>query len=171
MPLRLDAFPVIRTAGRVSFHNGFDAPRGHSGLAHQAIDIGAPRGTPVVSTTEGIVVVEWTTKKTRSRRTGCGWTDAGGYVVLVADPRGYIHYYAHLNREPIVTGGDTVRAGQGIGEVGNTGSIAAGGPVHLHYQVWALGRGREAELASGTFTRPFGRAVNPYAQLRRLTRP
>jgi hypothetical protein len=63
-----------------------------------------------------------------------------------------------------------VRAGGILGQVSNSGSIAHGGPMHLHYQVCETGTGRDAERISGTFTRRFDRAVNPYAELARLAR-
>ncbi len=169
MTLRLMHFPLVPGSGRISFHDGFHDMRRRSGLEHQAIDIGAERGTSVVSTTDGIAVREWVSKK-GNHLTGCGWSDRGGNIVLIADNEGFAHYYAHLNREPLVSPGDTVTSGQPIGEVGNSGSLAAGGPVHLHYQVWAVGNGRDSERASGAFTRPLGRAVNPYEQLVALFR-
>jgi murein DD-endopeptidase MepM/ murein hydrolase activator NlpD len=136
-------------------------------MTHQAIDIGTQRGTPIISTTNGTVLLHWTKRRRRDSATGCGWDDAGGNIVVIVDDQGYAHYYAHMNREPQVSPGRVV-AGQPLGEVGNSGSIADGGPTHLHYQVWVVGGGRDAELASGVFTRPFGRAVNPYSELRRL---
>jgi hypothetical protein len=42
--------------------------------------------------------------------------------------------------------------------------------MHLHYQVWEIGTGRDEELASSTFSRRFGRAANPYSELVRLAR-
>lgn len=170
MSLRLQHFPLLPSGGRLRFSDTFRAPRRHSQLEHQAIDIGADRGTPVVSTTAGVVVSTWTTKKTRERRTGCGWTEAGGYIVIIVDDQGFAHYYAHLNREPEVSAGDRVTPGQRLGEVGNTGTIADGGPPHLHYQVWRVGPRRDSERVSGIFVRPFGAAINPYQELLRLAR-
>lgn len=170
MTLRLNYFPVIPSGSRISFHDQFAAARLRSGLSHEAIDIGTSLGTPVASATNGIVIHEWVSKKRRQRLTGCGWTDAGGNIVIILDDHGYLHYYAHLNRAPLVTSGDHVTQGQRIGEVGNTGSIAQGSNPHLHYQVWALGGGRDEERESARFVRPFGRSVNPYSELVRLAR-
>lgn len=61
-------------------------------------------------------------------------------------------------------------AGELIGRVGRTGSIAQGGPVRLHYQVWAIGPGREADVSSGVFTHRLGRAARAHAELVRLAR-
>jgi murein DD-endopeptidase MepM/ murein hydrolase activator NlpD len=167
MPLALTSFPLAITQGQViSFHDGFEDDR--HGSAHQAVDMAAPQGTPVRATTDGLVVHSWMSGS--GPVTGAGWSTRGGFVVLIVDNNGYAHYYAHMARSPRVQSGQTVRAGATIGEVSNTGSIADGGPVHLHYQVWAVGRGRETEAASGIYTRRFGVAVNAHSELARLAR-
>lgn len=168
MSVQLSRFPVVPGGARVSFNDGFAAMRRHSGLSHDAIDIAAPTGTAVVSATDGLVARQWVTKKAREAVTGCGYSEAGGNIVVVVDLRGFAHYYAHLNQAPRVAPGAPVAAGDPLGEVGNTGTIARGSAPHLHYQVWIVGDGRGGERASGTFVRPFGRAVNPYSELRRL---
>ena len=89
---------------------------------HQGIDIFARRGTPVLSTTEGIVL-------------RVGTNNLGGKVVWVLGPRGHRHYYAHLDRYAEIEAGDRVVAGTTIGYVGNTGN-ARGTPAHLHYGIY-----------------------------------
>ncbi|HTQ81349.1 MAG TPA: M23 family metallopeptidase, partial [Thermoanaerobaculia bacterium] len=53
------------------------------GRGHQGIDIFAPRGTPVHSATEGILLYK-------------GMRGLGGRIVEITGPAGYRHYYAHL---------------------------------------------------------------------------
>lgn len=95
------------------------------GRKHEGIDIFAPRGTPVGSATEGIVL-------------RVGSNRLGGRVVWVLGPGGQRHYYAHLDRVADVSAGTQVRAGTVLGYVGNTGN-AASTPPHLHYGVYQAG--------------------------------
>ncbi|NML60139.1 M23 family metallopeptidase [Massilia sp. RP-1-19] len=95
------------------------------GRKHEGIDIFAPRGTPVHSATEGIVM-------------RVGNNRLGGQVVWVLGPGGQRHYYAHLDRFADVARGLRVRTGTVIGYVGNTGN-AAGTPPHLHYGIYEAG--------------------------------
>jgi murein DD-endopeptidase MepM/ murein hydrolase activator NlpD len=165
MPLRLTSFPMlIPRADRVTFYNGFEADR--RGRSHDAIDIGAPEGTLVLAATDGIVLRSWMSG--HGPVTGAGWSPRGGFVVMMVDNDGYAHYYAHMREAPTVRPGQSFRAGGVLGQVSNSGSVAQGGPMHLHYQVWEVGSGRVAERTSGTFTRRFGRAVNPHGELARL---
>jgi peptidoglycan LD-endopeptidase LytH len=102
------------------------APRG-SGRRHQGIDIFAPKGTPVISTTHGLI----------SR---VGQNELGGNVVWIFGPSWQMHYYAHLDSFGPIRSGDLVMAGDVIGYVGNTGN-ARGTPDHLHYGIYASGAG------------------------------
>lgn len=95
------------------------------GRSHEGIDIFAPRGTPVVAATRGIV----------SR---VGANVLGGRVVWVMGPGRQMHYYAHLDRIGDVRPGDIVQAGDVLGTVGTTGN-ARGTPPHLHYGIYANG--------------------------------
>ena len=92
------------------------------GRRHEGIDIFAKRGTPVLSSTEGIV-------------TKVGTNRLGGLVVWVMGPGGQRHYYAHLDRYSDVQAGMRIEAGRVLGYVGNTGN-AKGTPPHLHYGVY-----------------------------------
>lgn len=87
--------------------------------AHKGVDIAAPMGTSVFSTSEGRVL-----------RTGY---DAGGYgkFIEVRHPNGLTSLYGHLSRVD-VTNGAVVATGQRIGLVGSTGFST--GP-HLHFEV------------------------------------
>ncbi|MBY4898573.1 M23 family metallopeptidase [Cupriavidus sp. AU9028] len=92
------------------------------GRKHEGIDIFAPRGREVVSSTEGIV----------SR---VGTNNLGGKVVWVMGPGRQMHYYAHLDDYADIAPGDRVMPGTVLGFVGNTGN-ARGTPPHLHYGIY-----------------------------------
>jgi peptidoglycan LD-endopeptidase LytH len=119
------AFPVhgrdMRAVG-----SRFGAARDGGRREHHGIDIFAPRGTPVLAASDGMV-----------RRVGAN--RLGGNVIWLADSeRGLSHYYAHLDTQ-LVSAGARVRAGDTLGLVGNTGN-ARTTPPHLHYGLYA-GRG------------------------------
>jgi murein DD-endopeptidase MepM/ murein hydrolase activator NlpD len=95
------------------------------GRRHQGIDIFSPKGTPVLSTTRGLV-------------TQVGTNTLGGQVVWVLGPGFEWHYYAHLDRYGAFTRGDIVQPGDVLGYVGRTGN-AAGTPFHLHYGIYRRG--------------------------------
>lgn len=90
---------------------------------HEGIDIFAKKGTPVIASTEGLVI-------------RCGENALGGNVVWVLGPGGHHHYYAHLDQAASVAVGERVPAGKLLGYVGNTGN-AKTTPPHLHYGVYA----------------------------------
>jgi murein DD-endopeptidase MepM/ murein hydrolase activator NlpD len=98
------------------------------GRTHEGIDIFAPCGHPVVSSTEGFV-------------TTVGENNLGGQVVWVFGPGRSRHYYAHLSRYGEIHPGDYVEPGDTLGFVGNTGN-AQGTSCHLHYGIY-LGGGAQ----------------------------
>ena len=65
-----------------------------------------------------------------------GEISLGGNVALLITPRGWLHYYAHLNRID-ARQGRWLKAGASVGAVGATGD-AVGQPAHLHYSVLTL---------------------------------
>lgn len=85
---------------------------------HDGLDFTAPKGTPVYATGDGVV--------TSSYR-----SSSYGNVLFVNHGYGYQTRYAHLNKY-IVSRGESVKRGQVIGYVGNTGRSEA---AHLHYEV------------------------------------
>lgn len=99
----------------------FGAPR-PGDRKHQGVDIFAPRGTPVVSATRGIVA-------------RLGENSLGGTVVWVIGPAGDRHYYAHLDTIADIRSGQRIDAGAILGTVGNTGN-ARTTPSHLHYGIY-----------------------------------
>lgn len=92
---------------------------------HAAMDIMAPRGTPVLSVDAGVVAKVHTSV-------------GGGLTLYLADPTGrYIYYYAHLDRyRQGIKEGDRVEPGDLLGYVGTTGNAPPNAP-HLHF---AIGR-------------------------------
>jgi murein DD-endopeptidase MepM/ murein hydrolase activator NlpD len=116
--------PPVTPRGRHVFVNTWGAARG-GGRHHEGIDIFAPKDTPVVSTTRGVV-------------TRVGTNTLGGQVVWVLGPGLESHYYAHLDRFANVHPGDIVNAGDVLGYVGRTGN-ARTTPFHLHYGIYRFG--------------------------------
>lgn len=101
----------------------FNDRRGGGSRLHEALDIMAPRGTPVIAAAPGTVE-----KLFRS--------DDGGNTIYVRSEDGRtIHYYAHLDRYAQgLREGQKVRRGQRLGTVGSSGNASAEGP-HLHFAV------------------------------------
>jgi murein DD-endopeptidase MepM/ murein hydrolase activator NlpD len=98
-----------------------------AGHVHDAIDIMAPRGTPVIAANDGTVVKLFTSVR-------------GGLTVYQFAPQGKIvYYYAHLDRyAPGLAEGQQLHRGDPIGVVGSTGNASADAP-HLHFEVGVLG--------------------------------
>lgn len=105
----------------------FNERRGGGTRPHEALDILAPRGTPVLSADDGRIAKLFTSK-------------AGGLTVYVLGPEGRLMtYYAHLDRYPPgLTEGTTVRRGDLLGYVGSTGDADAASP-HLHFALAVVG--------------------------------
>ncbi|MCF8998370.1 M23 family metallopeptidase [Acinetobacter nectaris] len=102
-----------------------------AGRRHEGIDIMAPRGTPITSTTEGIIA-------------SLQGNTLGGNVVWILGPSGSWHYYAHLLRHKRgLSVGDEIHIGDTIGYVGNSGN-AKHTASHLHYGIYLTGKGRGA---------------------------
>ena len=115
-------FPVY---GPSSFTNTFGAPRA-STTWHHGEDIFAPLGAPILAVTDGTLF-------------SVGWNDVGGYRLWLRDGQGNQFYYAHLSAfSPLAVEGATVKAGDVIGFMGNSGD-AAGTPYHLHFEIHPLG--------------------------------
>ena len=131
---------------RDTFNEGRDA----GARPHEALDVMAPRGTPVLAADEGRLVKLFTSVP-------------GGLTVYQFDPSGrYAYYYAHLDRYADgLREGMTLQRGQPIGYVGSTGNASPDAP-HLHFAIFRLGP--ERQWWKGT-------AVNPYPLLARAQRP
>ncbi len=135
----------------VSYENGWMAERKYKDThAHEGTDLMAARQEsgiyPVISITNGTV-------------TNIGWLERGGYRVGITSDSGTYYYYAHLESYANLKKGDSIRAGQllgymgdsGYGPEGTTGQFA----VHLHLGIYSYENGKE-------------NSVNPYYVLRFL---
>ena len=115
--------------------------RGGGARAHEALDIPAPRGTPVLAVEDGRIAKLFLSKP-------------GGRTVYHFDEAGeFAYYYAHLDSYAQgLREGLWVRKGQVIGYVGSTGNAAPESP-HLHFAIFRLGP--ERQWWRGTPINPF----------------
>jgi murein DD-endopeptidase MepM/ murein hydrolase activator NlpD len=122
----------------------FDDMRG-SARRHEALDVLAPRNTPVLAVEDGTVAKLFV-------------SDAGGLTVYQFDPSSsYAYYYAHLERYADgLKEGAPITRGQVIGYVGTTGNAPRDTP-HLHFAIFKLTA--EKKWWQGT-------PVDPYSVLR-----
>lgn len=116
--------------------------RGGGAREHEALDIAAPRGTPVLAVEDGRIVKKFTSQP-------------GGLTLYhFDDAREFAYYYAHLDSyAEDLREGMQVRKGQVIGYVGSTGNAAPAAP-HLHFAIFRLGP--EQQWWRGTPINPFG---------------
>jgi murein DD-endopeptidase MepM/ murein hydrolase activator NlpD len=125
-------------------HSSFDEQRGE-GRRHEAMDILAPRNTPVIAVEDGTVARLFTSK-------------AGGLTVYQFDPTStYAYYYAHLERyaDGLIDHA-RVKRGQVLGYVGTSGNAPKDTP-HLHFAIFKLTDAKR--WWEGT-------AIDPYSVLR-----
>ena len=134
--------PVVGVRG-ADLRDSFD--EGRPLHLHEAIDIAAPLGAPVVAAIDGRLVKLYTSLQ-------------GGLTVYEFDPQGrYAFYYAHLDRYADgVVEGMQLKRGQLIGYVGISGNAPKNAP-HLHFGIFRLGPEQQWWK---------GEAVNPFAALR-----
>jgi murein DD-endopeptidase MepM/ murein hydrolase activator NlpD len=103
----LDTFAAARSEGRV----------------HDALDIPAPAGTPVVATADGEII-----KLFQSER-------GGTTIYQLSVDKKWVFYYAHLQRYADgLAAGKFAKQGEVIGYVGDTGNAGAGN-FHLHFSM------------------------------------
>jgi len=140
------ADPLVIPVAGISMdglRSDFDQWRG--GHRHHAIDIRAPRGTPVLAAVDGSVRKLLTSK-------------AGGLTIYEADEsETMIYYYAHLDRYADgLEEGMALHKGDVIGYVGTTGNAPPNTP-HLHFAIAKLPPSKEWWK---------GTAIDPYPLLR-----
>ena len=116
----------------------------HNGHAHEAVDLMAPRGTPVHAVVDGTIRKLFQSK-------------AGGTTIYEFDTAyERCYYYAHLDRYADgVKEGLIIKRGDVIAYVGSTGNADPKAP-HLHFAVYELGPKREWWN---------GKAINPYDEI------
>ena len=134
--------PVLGVAA-TQLHDTFYETRGGT-RPHEALDIPALRGTPVIAVDDGRIA-----KLFKSI--------PGGLTIYQFDPSDrFAYYYAHLDAYAAdVAEGKQVRRGEVIGYVGSTGNANPAAP-HLHFAIFELGP--EKRWWQGT-------AINPYPLL------
>ncbi len=132
----------VAGARRDQLVDTFQDARGNR--THGALDIMAPRGTPVVAAAPGSVEKIFESA-------------AGGHTVYVRTDGGrWMQYYAHLDRYADGLGeGMHVSRGQIIGAVGSTGNANPEGP-HLHFEIKRMEPGETWYQGTG---------INPYPLL------
>ena len=129
----LECFPVsseVAGGGRFSYENTFGEKRNYGGnRVHEGCDVFGENPQsgvyPVLSVCDGYVEK-------------IGWLTLGGYRIGIRSKDGGYFYYAHLESyEQEFQVGDTVRAGEILGLMGDTGYGEEGSrgkfPVHLHF--------------------------------------
>lgn len=107
-------------------YDSYDDARS-GGRVHQALDIMAPRGTPVIAVSDGTIARLFESK-------------LGGLTIYQFGPaQTHSFYYAHLDRYARgLKEGQEVKRGQVIGYVGSTGNASEDAP-HLHFAIYRLG--------------------------------
>lgn len=143
--LRREMMVPVSGVPASALYDNYDEVRGGT-RKHEALDIPAPRGTPVLSAANGRVLKLFNSK-------------AGGLMVYAADStERFILMYAHLDAyQPGLADGQPLRRGQQIGIVGTTGNAPPDVP-HLHF---AIARSTDVKLWWK------GAPVNPYPLLGR----
>ncbi|MGI8599118.1 MAG: M23 family metallopeptidase [Chitinophagaceae bacterium] len=116
-------FPVAGSSGRIGSFWGVSRDGG--ARKHEGIDIFASKGTPVVASADGVV-------------TRVNENNLGGKVVWMRPKDQNLNlYYAHLDQQ-LVTSGTTVKKGDTLGLMGNTGNAVTTSP-HLHFGIYTMG--------------------------------
>jgi murein DD-endopeptidase MepM/ murein hydrolase activator NlpD len=122
-------------------HDSYAEPRGGGSRSHEALDIPAPRNTPVLAAANGRILRKFSSK------------DGGNMIYATDATEKFILMYAHLDHYADgLVDGMPVRQGQVIGYVGTTGNAPPDVP-HLHF---ALARASDIrDWWKGTPINPF----------------
>lgn len=134
----MKCFPVKQ--GDVTFENGYGGERSYGGnRQHEGIDI-IPKEQlentyEVLAAADGVVE-------------NIGWLELGGYRVGIRSEDGFYYYYAHLSAyQKGLKKGCTVKAGEKLGYMGNTGYGKEGTKgkfiIHLHFGMYHLVDGKD----------------------------
>jgi len=102
----------------------------HTGASSEALDFGLSYGQEVYAAGDGKVITA-----------SYGWNYGFGNLIKIQHTNGYVSIYAHLS-EIVVSAGESVKSGQLIGRVGNSGNVipkpTSADPQsgkHLHFEV------------------------------------
>lgn len=114
----------VQGVRRNQLRSNWGEARGGGTRAHQGLDIMAPANTPVIAAADGRVEKLF-------------YSNGGGGITLYqrSADGGWIYYYAHLaGYAPGIAEGRSLRAGDVLGYVGDTGNAGTGN-YHLHFGV------------------------------------
>jgi murein DD-endopeptidase MepM/ murein hydrolase activator NlpD len=113
----------VAGADAAKLYDSFNEDRDGGDRVHRAIDILAPRGTPILSADDGKILRMST-------------SSLGGITMYTVDPESrLVYYYAHMDRyNEGMSPGRTIVKGDTLGFVGTTGNAPKDLP-HLHFQV------------------------------------
>ena len=116
---------AVEKTGLVLFPpvNGILSQKYDAAKRHFAVDIAAVKETPIKAITNGTVIF-------------AEWTADTGYVIILEHKDGLLSVYKH-NGSLSKVQGETVREGEVIASVGNTGELTTG--PHLHFELWENG--------------------------------
>ena len=90
---------------------------------HYAVDIQTKGGGPIFAAEDGVII-----------RSEMGYNGGYGNVVEIDHGNGLVTLYAH-NKELYVRDGETVKRGQVISQMGNTGRVYGQTGIHIHFEV------------------------------------
>jgi murein DD-endopeptidase MepM/ murein hydrolase activator NlpD len=115
---------VMPTKGPISGHYGrtVTGPNGNK-IPHPGVDIAAPEGTPIIAPDDGTIKY-------------AGWGNSAGNLVELVTSDGIKHRFMHMSKINVQTGA-SVKKGQTLGLVGNTGFSKG---AHLHWEKYASGK-------------------------------
>jgi murein DD-endopeptidase MepM/ murein hydrolase activator NlpD len=99
--------------------SAFDLRKSHFG-----IDVAAPKNTAIKAAAGGVVI-------------SAGYTVETGYSIGIQHPNNVVTFYKH-NSVNLKKEGETVKAGEAVAIVGNSGENTSG--PHLHFELWHKGR-------------------------------
>lgn len=118
----------------------YTQPRGEDRL-HEAIDIPAPLGTPVIAAGSGKIIKFYDS------------VPGGITIYQLSSDNAYVYYYGHLQRRSdTLREGDFVNKGTTIGFVGDSGN-AGPGNYHLHFSILKVADPKR--YWEGTYVNPY----------------
>ena len=91
---------------------------------HYGIDIMAPKNTPILAMMDGIVITS-------------DWTLETGNTLGIQHDHNIVSFYKH-NSANLKSVGESVKAGEAVAIIGNTGTLTTG--PHLHFELWINGQ-------------------------------
>jgi murein DD-endopeptidase MepM/ murein hydrolase activator NlpD len=115
----------VQSISADDIRDNFNETRGGS-RRHEAIDVLAPRNTPVLAVEDGRIAKLFL-------------SEPGGITIYQFDPtENYVYYYAHLEAyAPGLKEKDPITRGQVLGYVGTTGNAPRDAP-HLHFAIFKM---------------------------------